>query len=97
MFIVFLKFSAGKARAAELMPAHKSWIRQGLDDGVFLLVASLQPQAGGVILAHGLSRPELDARLCEDPFVREDVVRPEVFETTPNLADPRLAFLAAQA
>jgi uncharacterized protein YciI len=97
MFIVFLRFSEAKARAAEFMSAHKAWIRRGLADGVFLLVGSLQPQAGGAILAHGLSRAELDGRLSEDPFVQEDVVRAEVFEIAPNLADPRLQFLAAGA
>lgn len=93
MFMVFLKFSAGKPRAPEFMAAHKAWIRQGVDDGVFLLVASLQPQAGGAILAQGVTRAELDARLAADPFVQEDVVRAEVFELAPNLAAPQLSFL----
>jgi uncharacterized protein YciI len=97
MFIVFLRFSEAKSQAAELMSAHKNWIQRGIDDGVFLLVGSLQPQAGGAILAHATTRPELDARLAEDPFVQEDVVRAEIFEITPNLTDPRLAFLAVES
>ena len=35
MFVVLLRFSANKTRAADFMQAHNDWIRQGFDDGVF--------------------------------------------------------------
>lgn len=97
MLVVFLRFSDEQARAAEFMSAHVAWIRRGVDDGVFLLVGSLKPQAGGAILADKLTREDLDRRLNDDPFVQENVVRAEVFEVAPNLADPRLQFLVAGA
>jgi uncharacterized protein YciI len=93
MFIVIMKLSAGRERLAALRETHTAWVRRGLDDGVFLLIGGLAGGVGGAILAHGLDRSALDARLKEDPFVYEDVVRPEVFELTPGLADERLAFL----
>ena len=46
-------------------------------------------------MADGLSRAELEARLQQDPFVAEDVVRVDIVEITPRRTDPRLAFLAA--
>ena len=47
MFIVLLKFSGDKGRAAQFTAGHKEWIKRGFDDGVFLLTGTLQPGLGG--------------------------------------------------
>jgi uncharacterized protein YciI len=93
MFLVLLRYSANKAEAARFMEGHNAWIQRGLDDRVFLVVGRLQPNAGGAILAHGVSRPALEARVNEDPFVAENVVKAEVLEIEPGRADERLRFL----
>lgn len=68
MFIVLLKFSNNKTNAAQFMDGHKAWIERGIDDGVFLLVGSLQPNQGGGILAHGITRSDQESRVNEDHF-----------------------------
>lgn len=93
MYVVLLRFSANKSKAGEFMSAHNAWIKRGLDEGVFLIVGSLQPQLGGAVVAHNTTRAELEARILEDPFVAHDVVKPEVLEVSPSKADSRLAFL----
>lgn len=93
MFIVLLRFSANKAKAAQLMDGHKAWIKRGFDDGVFLLAGSLQSNLGGGILAQTASLPDLQARVNADPFVAEDVVSAEILEIAPARADERLSFL----
>ena len=93
MFIVTLKFSDNKGKAGQFMDGHKQWIKRGFDDGVFLLVGSLQPNLGGGIVAHNTSRPELQVRVNDDPFVAEGVVRAEILELAPARADQRLEFL----
>ena len=55
MFVVLLKFSENKNKAAELMDAHNLWIKSGFEEGIFLLAGSLQPNLGGSIIAHGIS------------------------------------------
>ncbi len=95
MFVVLLKFAAGKARAGEFMDAHNAWIKRGFDDGVFLVAGSLQPQLGGAIMAHSTSLLELQARVAEDPFVAENIVNADIHEITPARADQRLDFLLA--
>ena len=95
MFIVFLRFSARCDQAGQLMQAHKDWLQRGFDDGIFLLAGSLQPQAGGMILASGLTQAQLEERLNGDPFLAEDVVQAEIVAVTLAKADPRLAFLLA--
>lgn len=93
MFVVQLKFSANKAQAGQHMEGHKAWIARGFEDGVFLLAGSLQPQAGGAILAHNTSLPALRERVDGDPFVAQGVVSAEILEIAPSKADPRLGFL----
>ncbi|CAM3358137.1 YciI family protein [Thalassospira profundimaris] len=95
MFAIFLKFAENRPKAPEFVDAHKAWIKQGFDDGVFLMVGSLQPNMGGAVLAHGVSRDEIETRVNEDPFVVEGIVSAEILEISPARADQRLDFLMA--
>ena len=97
MFVVLLKFSSNKSRAGEFMEGHNRWIRQGFEDGVFLLVGNLEPKTGGGIVAHGVSREELKRRVDADPFVANEVVSAEIIEIAPSKADERLKFMLAAA
>ncbi len=93
MFIITLKLSNNKAQASQFMEGHNQWIDQGVNDGVFLLVGSLQPNLGGVVVAHNTSLSELETRVNNDPFVVEDIVSVEIIEVTPTKTDKRLSFL----
>ncbi len=93
MFVVLLRFSSNRQLAAQHMDGHNAWVQRGLDDGVFLLVGSLQQGLGGGILASNTSREALQQRIAADPFVAENVVTAEILELTANKADARLAFL----
>jgi len=93
MFIVQLKFSDNKSQASQFMQGHNEWIKQGFDDGVFLLVGSLQPNLGGGIVAHETSLSDLQNRVNDDPFVAQNVVSAEIVEISPVKADERLKFL----
>jgi len=94
MFVVLLRFSGNKGQANRFMENHNEWIKRGFNDGVFLLVGSLQPGLGGGIVAHNTSLPDLRRRVNADPFVVEDVVSAEILEITPSRADARLTFIA---
>jgi len=93
MFIVLLKFSENKSQAGQFMEGHNEWISRGFDDGVFLLVGSLQPSLGGAIVAHNTSLPNLQNRVNDDPFVTKNVVSAEIIEITPARANEQLKFL----
>jgi len=93
MFVILLKFSENKSKAGELMDGHNQWIKQGFEDGVFLLVGGLQPNLGGSVIAHNTSLPELEERVNNDPFVSENIVNAEILEIDPKKADERLSFL----
>ncbi len=93
MFVVLLKFSDNKNKAGEFMEGHNQWIKSGFDDGVFILVGSLQPNLGGSVIAHNTSLSELHDRVNKDPFVVENVVSAEILEIDPKKSDDRLNFL----
>lgn len=93
MFVVLLKFSDNKSNAGQHMEGHNDWIKRGINDNIFLLVGSLQPNKGGAIIAHNTSSQELQKRVNEDPFVKENVVSAEILEITPSKVDERLKFL----
>ncbi len=93
MFIVLLKFSDNKSLASQFMDGHNEWLKQGFDDGVFLLAGSLQPGLGGAVVANNISRLDLENRVNSDPFVAENVVSSDIIEISPAKADERLEFL----
>lgn len=93
MFIVLLRFSDNKGQAGQFMEGHQEWIKRGFDDGVFLLVGSLQPNVGGGIVAHNTSLSDLQSRVNADPFVAQHVVSADILEIAPSKADKRLKFL----
>ena len=93
MFIVLLQFSDNKAQAGQFMNGHRAWIQRGIDDGVFLLTGSLQPNRGGAILANDTTLSDLEGRVNDDPFVAEKIVTAEILEITPAKVDERLEFL----
>ena len=93
MYVVLLKFSSNKGQASRFLEGHNDWIKRGFDDGVFLLVGSLQPNLGGGILAHNTSLSDLQSRISADPFVAENVVNAEILEIAPSRIDERLVSL----
>ena len=95
MFVVVLRFSNNKAQAGQFMDGHNAWLKQGFDDGVFLVAGSLKPAGGGAIVAHATSRDDLAQRVSADPFVAEGVVDADIIEVAPAKTDERLAFLLA--
>ncbi|MDF3819672.1 hypothetical protein P3G55_07165 [Leptospira sp. 96542] len=89
MFIIFLKFSENKNLAGDFMADHKKWIKKGIEDNVFMIVGSLQPNQGGGIIASCNSYVELERRINEDPFVTENIVTYEIYEMSPSMANDK--------
>jgi uncharacterized protein YciI len=93
MFVILLKFTDKKKAAADFMEAHNQWIASGFNDGVFLMVGSIKSGTGGAIIAQGLSDEGIEARVNQDPFVIEGIVKPEIMGIDPKKVDDRLGFI----
>ncbi|MFT6327575.1 MAG: hypothetical protein ACJAYK_002571 [Crocinitomicaceae bacterium] len=75
------------------MSGHKEWIKIGIEQDRFLIVASIEPASGGAIIARANSLKEIERIVDSDPFVINDVVKPEVIEISPSMTSKELEFL----
>ena len=75
------------------MASHKQWLQQGFDEGVFLLAGSLGDGQGGGILAKGDTLETIANFVHEDPFVKENVVSPEIIPFAVSMATESMSFL----
>jgi uncharacterized protein YciI len=85
MFIIELTYKAPLAEIDASMPAHVGFLRKYYAAGNFLVSGRKMPRDGGIIVAVGESREQIEAIAREDPFCRR------------NLADFRIVqFRASQ-
>ncbi len=70
MFVIELIYKADLARIDGQMSAHMRFLRKYYASGHFLVSGRKIPRDGGVILAVGDNRQQIEAIAAEDPFVR---------------------------
>ncbi|MGW0392455.1 YciI family protein [Streptomyces sp. NPDC003042] len=68
MFVMELTYTAPVEAVEEEMDAHIAWLDGYYASGVFLASGRKVPRDGGVILAGGVSRAEIEKIAAEDPF-----------------------------
>ncbi|MEU8618409.1 YciI family protein [Streptomyces sp. NPDC048623] len=73
MFVLELTYTAPVERIDALLDAHRTWLNARYADGVFLASGRKEPRDGGVILAGGVGRAEIEAIVAGDPFVAAGV------------------------
>jgi len=68
MFIIELIYKADLARIDAHMAAHVRFLKKYYATGNFLVSGRKIPRDGGIILAVGGSRSQIEAIVAEDPF-----------------------------
>ncbi|AQT75331.1 MULTISPECIES: YciI family protein [Streptomyces] len=68
MFVMELTYTAPVEAVEDEMDAHIAWLDGYYAAGVFLASGRKVPRDGGVILAAGVSRAEVEKIAAEDPF-----------------------------
>ena len=94
MFLVLLKYEKPLAELDGRMRAHVAFLEEAYRDGWFLASGRQVPRTGGVILSVAPDRDALDARMQQDPFVREGLASFEIVEFKTSLHHPALARFA---
>lgn len=84
MFIISLNYLVELEHVDQAIPAHLEWLEQNYADGVFLASGRKTPRTGGVILASGLDRADLESRLATDPFNLQGIAEYSVIEFEPS-------------
>jgi uncharacterized protein YciI len=69
MFIVELIYRAPLAAIDKAMAAHVRFLKKYCVEGTFLVSGRKIPRDGGIIVAVGSSREQIEAIVREDPFV----------------------------
>ncbi|MFD3870523.1 YciI family protein [Streptomyces sp. NPDC058623] len=69
MFVMELTYIAPIEDVEDEMDAHVAWLAGHYANGVFLASGRKVPRDGGVILAGGVSRAEIEEIAAGDPFV----------------------------
>ncbi|WP_243357680.1 YciI family protein [Fundidesulfovibrio terrae] len=97
MFVITLTYEKPLEEVDRWLEEHRVFLRDNYAKGRFIASGPCTPRTGGVILAHGCCRDELDAVLETDPFKREGVAAYTVLEFDPVMTCPELAPLLGQA
>jgi uncharacterized protein YciI len=80
MFIIELTYKADLAQIDAHMKAHVAFLRKYYASGHFLVSGRKIPRDGGIIVAVGRSRQEIEAIVEQDPFCRHGLVDWRVIE-----------------
>jgi uncharacterized protein YciI len=80
MFIIELIYKAPLAEIDAHMDAHVAYVRKYYASGNFLVSGRKIPRDGGIILAVGKSREQIEAVVREDPFHEHGLAEFRVIE-----------------
>ncbi len=80
MFVLLLTYVKPLADVDALMRDHMAWVDEHYRAGRFLVSGRRIPRTGGVILARGDDREEIEALAASDPFVSGGVATCEVVQ-----------------
>jgi uncharacterized protein YciI len=80
MFVIELTYKKDLAEIDAHMRAHVAFLKKYYDAGNFLVSGRKIPRDGGIILAVGKGREELEAIIREDPFHRHGLADFRVIE-----------------
>lgn len=80
MFVIELLYKAPLADIDKHMPAHVRFLKKYYASGHFLVSGRKIPRDGGIILAVGKSRDEIETIVREDPFLARGLADCRIIE-----------------
>lgn len=80
MFVVELTYTAPLAKIDGQMHAHMAFLNKHYSAGTFVVSGRQIPRTGGIILAVGASKAQIETLMAEDPFVKLGLAEVRVIE-----------------
>jgi uncharacterized protein YciI len=80
VFVIELTYKAPLPSIDAQMAAHVAFLRKYYAAGNFLVSGRQNPRVGGIIVAVGESRQQIEAIMREDPFCRHDLADARIIE-----------------
>ena len=71
MFVIELVYKVDLAQIDAHMTAHMAFLRAHYDAGTFVMSGRKVPRDGGIILAAGTDRDQIERIIRQDPFVAQ--------------------------
>jgi uncharacterized protein YciI len=80
MFVLLLSYIKPLEEVDALMREHVAWLSKQYEAGRFVVSGRQVPRTGGVIVARGDDRDEIERVVASDPFVSAGVATCEVIQ-----------------
>ncbi len=90
MYVILLKYLKPTEEVDRVVAAHRSYLDTLYAEGVLLASGPQVPRTGGVLLAKGIDKQELQAHLAKDPFALEGIADYTVIEFDPVKYQPSI-------
>jgi uncharacterized protein YciI len=95
MFLLLGRYLKSVEEVDAHLDAHRAWVREHAEAGRFIAAGREVPLTGGLLVAVGVNRNEVDAIIAADPFVTEGIAEYDVREYDVVLAAPGAEALQA--
>jgi uncharacterized protein YciI len=93
MFIISPTYLKPAEEIDALLAAHREYLREQYDNGMFLMSGRMVPRTGGIIIATADSRADIEAVIELDPFNEAGAASYAITEFVPTMtADILSAF-----
>ena len=86
MFIISITYIKPMAEVDLLLSAHRKFLNQQYENGMFLMSGRKVPRSGGIILADAANRADVEAVVQLDPFYTAGVAQYDIIEFIPSMA-----------
>jgi uncharacterized protein YciI len=80
MFVIELEYVAGLDEIDAAMSAHVAFLKRQYAAGRFVVSGRKVPREGGIIIAVGDSREQVEALMAEDPFCARGLAHARITE-----------------
>lgn len=84
MFVIELVYTAELPQIDAHMKEHMAYVRMHYADGTFVMSGRKVPRDGGVILATGTDRAQVEQIVRQDPFVVHGVADYRIMQFNPS-------------
>ena len=90
MFVIELEYVADLAEIDAHMAAHVAFLKKHYAAGDFLVSGRKIPRDGGIIIAVGDSREQIQTIIEDDPFHKHGLARFRIIEFRPSQRAPNI-------
>lgn len=84
LFIIILRYIVSIEKINEARPTHLEFLDKYYVAGNFIVSGRQTPLTGGIIMARGTNRQEIETIIKEDPFYFQNLAEFNIYEFLPN-------------